>query len=377
MKISGDWLNRPDTQRLCRLLEDAGFQALFVGGCVRNALIGAPVADIDIATDATPDLVTNIARKGHFKVIPTGIDHGTVTVIAGGIVHEITTFRRDVETDGRHATVAFSTSLIEDASRRDFTMNALYARRDGNVVDPLSGLEDLQARRLRFVGDAQQRIREDYLRILRFFRFHAWYGDAEAGLDAEGYAACAALSAGIETLSKERIGSEMRKLLSAPDPSPAVAAMAQAGILARVLPGAEATALPVLVHFGATDWIARLSVLGGAEVAENLRLSKAEARKLATCREELGSLRGPAELAYRFGSALARDIVLARAAIFTTPPPEDLEQRLAIGEGAKLPVRPIDLMPAFTGAALGDELRRMEARWIASGFKLTRAELMR
>jgi poly(A) polymerase len=377
MKISGAWLDRPETQNLCRLLEDAGFQALFVGGCVRNALIGAPVSDLDIATDATPENVTNIAKNGGYKVIPTGIDHGTVTVIAGGIAHEITTFRRDVETDGRHATVAFSTSLIEDASRRDFTMNALYASRDGEVVDPLSGLWDLEARKVRFVGEADQRIREDYLRILRFFRFHAWYGDVEAGLDAEGYGACAFLSAGIETLSKERIGAEMRKLLSAPDPSPAIAAMAQAGILARVLPGADPVALPVLVHFGAKDWIARLSVLGGEEVCDLLRLSKAEARRLALLRTEMGGTRGAKELAYRHGASIARDIVLTRAAVFTTPPPEELEQMLAFGAGVTMPVQPADLMPAFEGAALGEELRRIEAAWIASGFKLTRAELMR
>jgi poly(A) polymerase len=377
MNISGEWLDRAETQNLCRLLEEAGFQALFVGGCVRNPLIGAPVSDIDIATDAMPQTVTNIAKSGGYRAIPTGIDHGTVTVIAGGIGHEITTFRRDVETDGRHAIVAFSTSLIEDASRRDFTMNALYARRDGVVVDPLSGIEDLQARRVRFVGDAMQRIREDYLRILRFFRFYAWYGDAEAGLDAEGYAACASLSAGIETLSKERIGTEMGKLLSAPDPSPAIAAMAQAGILARILPGADAVALPVLVHFGASDWIARLSVLGGEGASESLRLSKAEARRLALLRSEIGEMRGAGELAYRYGSSVARDIVLARAAIFTTSPPAELEQMLALGAAAKLPVKPADLMPTFVGAALGAELQRIEAAWIASGFTLTRAELMR
>ncbi|MFZ1479437.1 MAG: CCA tRNA nucleotidyltransferase, partial [Paracoccaceae bacterium] len=248
MKVSGQWLERAETQKVCSALRDAGWQALPVGGCVRNALLGVPVADVDIATDARPETVSDLAKKAGFKVVPTGIEHGTVTVIAGGVPYEITTFRRDVETDGRRAVVAFSDRLEDDAARRDFTMNALYALPDGTVIDPLGGIADLKARRVRFVGDAGTRIREDYLRILRFFRFHAWYGDSGAGLDADGLAACAELSAGIETLSSERLGAEMRKLLAAADPAPAVAAMAQAGVLRQVLPGADHRALAPLVH---------------------------------------------------------------------------------------------------------------------------------
>ncbi|MBL9056165.1 MAG: CCA tRNA nucleotidyltransferase, partial [Rhodobacteraceae bacterium] len=167
MKVSGDWLQAEPTQALCAALEAAGFQALFVGGCVRNTLLGVEVGDIDIASDATPETVSDIAVRAGFRVVPTGIEHGTVTVIAGGIAHEVTTFRRDVETDGRRATVAFSSDVAEDAARRDFTMNALYARADGSVIDPLGGLPDLLARHVRFVGEPEARIREDYLRILR------------------------------------------------------------------------------------------------------------------------------------------------------------------------------------------------------------------
>ena len=179
MNLAGNWLAHPGTQGLCKALEAAGYRALFVGGCVRNAILGVPVADIDLATDATPDVVTRVAEGAGFKVIPTGIDHGTVTVVASGLPHEVTTFRRDVETDGRRAVVAFSTRIEEDASRRDLTMNALYADATGLVIDPLGGLADTLARRVRFVGDPETRIREDYLRILRFFRFHAAYGDPE------------------------------------------------------------------------------------------------------------------------------------------------------------------------------------------------------
>ena len=251
MKVLGAWMEHPATQAVCAALTAAGYRALFVGGCVRNALLAMPVADVDIATDARPEAVTALAEQAGFKVVPTGIDHGTVTVIAEGIPHEVTTFRRDVATDGRRAVVAFATRIEDDAMRRDFTMNALYAEADGRVIDPLGGLRDLIARRMRFVGTAEARIAEDYLRILRFFRFHAWYGDPDQGIDPEGLAACATLSAGLETLSAERVGAEMRKLLAAPDPAPSLASMAQSGVLQRVLPGAEARALPVLVHLEA------------------------------------------------------------------------------------------------------------------------------
>ncbi|MCX8507347.1 MAG: CCA tRNA nucleotidyltransferase, partial [Rhodobacteraceae bacterium] len=248
MRIDGDWIKAPGLQQVLACLSGAGHAAYLVGGCVRNALMGLPVTDLDISTDALPLRVSALAKAAGLKVVPTGIEHGTVTVVAQGAPHEVTTFRRDVQTDGRRAVVAFSTRIEEDAARRDFTMNALYADRTGAVVDPLGGIADLRARRLRFVGRPEDRIREDYLRILRFFRFHALYGDVAEGLDPEGLAACAAHSAGIETLSRERVGHEMRKLLAAADPAPAVAAMQASGVLAHSLPGADPRALAPLVH---------------------------------------------------------------------------------------------------------------------------------
>lgn len=374
MKVTGDWLAHHGTQSLCRALAQAGYQALFVGGCVRNALIDAPVADIDIATDALPQAVSDIAEKAGFKVVPTGIDHGTVTVIAMGVPHEVTTFRRDVTTDGRRATVAFATDVATDAMRRDLTMNALYARANGDVVDPLGGLPDLLARRVRFVGEPNQRIIEDYLRILRFFRFFAWYGDPDEGLDAEGLAACAENSAGIETLSRERIGAELCKLLSAPNPSQAVAAMAQSGVLAATLPGADAKALPLAVHFGLETWQARLAVIGGA--IDSLRLPRADVAQMTLIRDEFGSGRGPGELAYRHGLPTARAIVLGRAAIFETPPALDWQNHAEYGAKAQFPVAAADLMPAFQGPALGMRLRELESRWVASGFAMTKDALL-
>ncbi|WP_151718900.1 CCA tRNA nucleotidyltransferase [Gemmobacter serpentinus] len=379
MRIEDDWITRGGTQALCRALSQTGHRALFVGGCVRNALLGVPVSDIDLATDALPETVSDIAKKAGFKVVPTGIAHGTVTVIAGGIPHEVTTFRRDVQTDGRRAVVAFSGQIEEDAKRRDFTMNALYAEADGTVIDPLGGLPDLLARRLRFVGDAETRIREDYLRILRFFRFHAWYGDPDHGIDAEGLAACAALSAGIETLSAERIGAEMRKLLAAPDPGPAVAAMAQAGILAHVLPGADHRALAPLVHLEADlppRWLRRLAVLGGEDPSDIWRLSRAESRDFGLLRDASREDGSAAVLGYRLKSHLAADAILARAAMIGAPPPPGWQGEVARGADARFPVGSADLMPALTGAALGARLKELEQLWFASDLRATRQDLL-
>lgn len=379
MKVTGDWLARPETRAVCAALTAGGHRALFVGGCVRNALLARPVADVDIATDARPDEVVALSRAAGLKPVPTGIDHGTVTVVSGGIPHEVTTFRRDAQTDGRHAVVVYSGDIAEDAARRDFTMNALYATPDGAVVDPLGGLPDLWARRLRFVGDPRRRIAEDYLRILRFFRFHAWYADPAGGIDAEGLAGCAELAGGLDLLSRERVGAEMRKLLSAPDPAPAVAAMAASGILGRVLPGALPDALAPLVHLQSPlppRWLPRLVVLGGAGVPDRLRLSRAEAAALETLRGGIAAPDGPAVLGYRHGPDMAADIVLARAALTGAPPAPDWPQEAARGAAARFPVTAADLLPALSGRALGQRLAELEARWIGSDFSLSREALL-
>lgn len=375
MRLSGDWLHHPGTRRLCTALEEAGHQALFVGGCVRNALLGQPVADLDLATDATPDQVMALATAAGLRAVPTGIAHGTVTVIADHLAHEVTTFRRDVETFGRHATVAFSPRIADDAARRDFTMNALYARPDGTLVDPLKGLPDLLARRVRFVGDPQARIAEDYLRILRFFRFHAWYGDPDQGLDAEALAAIATSQDGLAQISRERIGHELRKLLAAPDPGPALAAMQATGVLARLLPGADPRSIGPLVHLehGATPrWQRRLVALGGS--GADLRLSRHDMAALDRIHQAL-ALPLP-EAAWRLGAEAATDAALITAATLGQPLPPDTEDRIARAAAARFPVTAADLMPYHQGAALGAALKRLESRWIASGFALGPADLL-
>nr|WP_240512224.1 CCA tRNA nucleotidyltransferase [Pseudoruegeria sp. SK021] len=359
----------------------AGHRVLFVGGCVRNAVLGRAASDLDLATDAVPEAVIAAVEAAGLKAVPTGIEHGTVTVVSGGRGFEVTTFRRDVETDGRRAVVQFSTRMDEDAQRRDFTMNALYADRCGQVLDPIGGLEDLQAGRVRFIGDALARIAEDYLRILRFFRFHAWYADPAEGIDAEGLAACAAGVDGLDRLPAERIWQELRKLLAAPDPAPAVAAMAQSGVLARVMPGAVPDGLTVLVALEteaglAPDPLRRMVALGGPDPAQRLRLSRADARTGAQLRAGVSDGASAATLAWRFGAAVAWDIGVLRAALIGGGLPFGWAEAVARGAAAQFPISASDLMPAFTGPALGARLKQLQQHWIASDLTLDRDGLL-
>ena len=213
-RVSGAWLQSRAIRKVFAALKAGDAEARIVGGAVRNALIDRPVKEVDIATTALPEDVMRLAREAGLGAHPTGIDHGTVTVVADGIPFEVTTLRRDVETDGRHAVVAFTTTWEEDAARRDFTINALYCDDDGTLYDPVGGLDDLRKRRVRFIGDPRARIREDYLRILRFFRFSADYGNGQ--IDPTGLAAADGLKDGLALLSSERVRAEILKLLAAP-----------------------------------------------------------------------------------------------------------------------------------------------------------------
>jgi len=379
MRLTGDWLTDPRTLRVFDAIENSGHRLYYVGGVVRNAALGLPVSDIDLSTDARPEVVTEAVEARGLKAVPTGVDHGTVTVVSDGLAHEVTTFRHDVETDGRRAVVAFSDRLEDDAARRDFTINALYADRRGVVIDTVGGLADLAARRLRFVGDAEARIREDYLRILRFFRFHAHYADTGAGFDPDTLAAIAANAGGIETLSAERTGRELLRLLEANDPAPELATMAAVGVLDRVLPGANAAAVARLVDLEegeVPDDLRRLAALGGENAAERLRLSRAETRRLALLRKGVESGAGLAEVAWREGADTAWDVARLRAAATGTQLAPDTSARIEEGAKAEFPLRPEDLMPTYEGAALGARLAELEARWIASGFSESRDELL-
>lgn len=237
MTIDQPWLQAAPVQKVLALLNTGGGQARVSGGAVRNALLDQPVGDVDIATALLPDEVIQRAEENGVRAVPTGYEHGTVTLVVDGQAFEVTTLRADVETDGRHAVVRFGTDWTEDARRRDLTMNALYCEADGTVFDPLDGRADVEARRVRFIGDARSRIREDRLRILRFFRFFAWYGAFRP--DADGLRACVKEKNGLRNLSAERIWQELIKLLAAPDPSRALLWMRQTGVLSVVLEESE------------------------------------------------------------------------------------------------------------------------------------------
>jgi len=366
------WTARADLAALVAALDPAGEGLVrYVGGAVRDTLMGLPVKDIDMATPLEPaEVIARLTAAG-IRSVPTGLAHGTVTaVIAGGPV-EITTLRRDVSTDGRHATVAFSHSWQEDAARRDFTINALYADPVTLAVhDFFDGLADLAARRLRFIGEAEARIREDYLRILRYFRFQARFGSLPA--DPEAEQACAALAPGMKGLSRERIASELMALLALPDPAPTVARMAALGVLREILPEADAAALAPLIAAEAAQGLApealrRFAALLPADpataelVGARLRLSLAQRKHLALVAART-TLEGDARaLAYRVGRAAAIDRLLLTGA------------SCAALEGWDIPQFPLKggavvARGVRAGPDVARILRAVEARWVAESF---------
>jgi poly(A) polymerase len=381
------WMTAPETRAVIAALGPE--KARFVGGSVRNALMGLAVIDVDIATPLVPAEVTNRLEAAGINAVPTGIEHGTITAVIDRKPFEITTLRRDVETDGRHAVVAFSQDWAEDAKRRDFTMNALYAAADGTLFDYTGGVEDLKAGHVRFVGDAATRIREDYLRILRLFRFHAWYGKGE--IDSEALRAAAAEKAGLASLSGERIQKEMLRLLEAESPMPSLRAMAATGILAEILPGAlQLGRLERLVaidtdSFFSPDPVLRLAALfpdAGtvAMVAERFRLSNANTARLTDivgAQEKIVSylsIKEVRRLLYGLGLARFRDRVFLRWA-------EDSKESNAVQWRALLAMADAWQRPKFPltgqnvkaagvpeGPLVGRILAEVEEWWIESDF---------
>ena len=401
------WLEDKDLQRLLAALSADGEEARVAGGAVRNALLGQEVADIDIATTNLPDATIARAEAAGFKTVPTGKEHGTITVVAHHHPFEVTTLRDDVETDGRRAKVVFGRDWKRDAERRDFTFNALYARADGTVIDLVGGLKDLEERRVRFIGDAEARIREDYLRILRFFRFFATYGEGRP--DAEGLKACAKLKGGMSRLSAERVWAEMRRLLSARDPSRALLWMRTTGVLSAILPETEKWGIdaihPLVAAEADLGWkpdpLLRLAAMVPPDperlqaMAERLRLSKADGGRLVSWARapEIApetDERAFAAMLYRHGGdgvadrlrlslasargkAVAETAELHRAAGFSR-----LLRKAESWERPQLPIRGADLIAqgARQGPQLGRLLWRLEEEWIDSGFALDRGALM-
>ncbi|MCI5047423.1 MAG: CCA tRNA nucleotidyltransferase [Aquisalinus sp.] len=328
-KADFDWISHPSLTQIMQALENhhAG-SAMFVGGCVRDSLIGNPPqlgqddtpTDIDIATRLTPDETITALKTAGLKAIPTGYDHGTITAVADGLVAEITTLRADIETDGRHATVAYTTDWQQDWQRRDFTINAMYLTPDGKLFDPAGGRQDLQKEKVAFIGDAHTRIREDYLRILRFYRFSARYA---RDLDQTGHAACAALASGLQQISAERITMELRKILAGPRLPFVLTALQDAGILAAIMPqpadiATTSRAFDLARQTGHASPELYLAALWDdpQEVTDRLRLSNAQSQRMtaaSTNRDWLATQPDDTrarELLYRHGTEALQDASL-------------------------------------------------------------------
>ena len=384
------WLKAAETQKLLAALEAArAGGSRFVGGCVRNTLLGAPVDDLDIATQLTPDRVTEIAQAAGFAAHPTGIEHGTVTVVVNRQPFEVTTLRRDVSTDGRRATVAFTESWEEDAQRRDFRMNALYADAQGQIHDPTGGgLDDVRAGRVIFIGDAATRIKEDYLRILRFFRFNAWY--AKTPLDPHGLDACADLVAGLDTLSVERVWKEVKKLLGAPDPRAAWEGMTAIEVRARALPEMDNTPrLRALMDLEADLMLPVDAMTRIAAALEDQEAARALSRRLKLSNEErdrlvaaLGddakitsymSLREMRRAIYKLGNEAFRDrVMLAWAASGNDKAQawRALVAHATMWKPPRLPLTGDEVMAAGVpaGPKVGLIMREVEDWWIDADF---------
>ncbi len=384
--------DEPKLARLLSVLDGAGEETRIVGGALRNALLGQHVSEIDLATTALPQVVEERCKAAGLRTIPTGIDHGTITVLVDGTPFEVTTLREDVETDGRRAVVRFGRDFSHDAIRRDFTINALSLSADGTIHDYVGGLDDLIAKRVRFIGVARERIREDYLRSLRFFRFHAAYADGP--LDAEGFAAIIVEREGLRTLSRERIRAELMKLLITRRAADVVEAMSQAGIFAHLLKTIiyPARLFKVMAIEAARNTPAnallRLAAIcvaipdDASALRDDLRLSNAEQTQLQNVGAILASLHAhPAldaaalkTLLFRHHRAAVCDALTLAHAI-SGPAPDDSDwmkawDYLATAPVPKFPFSGADLMAKGlkSGRGLGDALKGLEETWIAAGF---------
>ena len=391
-RIAGDWLHAPSLNALFDLIEAQGAAARVNGGAVRNALLGQRVADVDLSTTLHPGAVMAMLERAGHKGIGTGLDHGTVTAVIDGHPYEVTTLRRDVATDGRRAVVAFTDDWREDALRRDLTMNALYCDRDGTVFDPLGGLPDVRNRIVRFVEDADRRIREDNLRILRFFRFFAWYGRHRP--DAEGLKACARHRDGIASLSAERVWSEFARLLAAPDPTRAILWMRTTGVLRAVLPEGDRWGIdslaPLVAAEAEHDWtpdavLRLMAILPPSEptltaLAARLKLpNTVRARLLAWAATPLPPMQDETAFArtlYRGDRQAILDRL--RLAIAAGEDRDAMLTQAMAFERPTFPLRGADLIACGMepGPAVSRRLAELEERWISSDFTVTADSLL-
>lgn len=375
------WLQQEETKAIFAALDGARGRTRAVGGAVRDTILGLPrsTPDIDLATELVPDEVIARAEAAGIAWYPTGIDHGTVTLRLGDILAEVTTLRQDAETDGRHAKVVFGTDWLEDARRRDFTLNALYCGADGTLFDPLDGLHDALAGRIRFIGDADRRIREDGLRVYRFFRFSASHGGQV--LDPDGLQACGRAVGSLGHLSAERIGAEMLRMLALPKVAQTLAAMAAINLVP--LAQRQLDALGAYENLGGQSAVARLALLGDLEGARSRWRLSNDLVSAAAKAERAGALLAEGQIgeaAYRFGE-LAVEALAMEAARYNWSCERLAETARELGRVhlVPFPLSGHDLagLGMLPGPALGAELKRLERLWIDSGFALEKAELLR
>lgn len=379
-RIPSALLDHEELTRLFGALRPVG-GALIVGGAVRDSLLGLSPKDVDLATPAPPDLVMRTLDEAGIRTVPTGLEYGVITAVMAGNAYEVTTFRRDVECDGRRAVTSWGASLEEDAQRRDLTINALYADEDGRVIDPTGGLSDLRARRIRFVGNAEDRIREDRLRAFRMYRFWSRFGDPDPASHAEAIAAAGAFAGDFGAVSRERIGQEMLGLLSTGDPRPQIREMARAGVWADAAGAADAGAVIAVIgtereRISPVSVLARFAPLGEAVIRDMMRLPKALSGAVVRV-EEAARWADPAEAAWKYGREVAEASVLLRASRgFPVLAPDEAQARVAHGEAASFPVSAADL-PHLAGRDLGQALRRAQACWLGNALAGDKGEILR
>lgn len=382
MRIACDWLSDPDVVQVFDLLQSGGNRVYAVGGCVRDTLLGKTPRDVDFATDARPETVISLANDADIGVLLHGARFGTVTLIISMKPQDITSFRKDIRTDGRHADVAYTNELELDARRRDFTINAMYVNREGLVIDPVGGLKDIASGRVRFVGDARKRIEEDTLRVLRFFRINAELGNLPVTYDAEAYRAVAACNRGRLTgLSGYRITSEMLKLLAADIAIPTLSAMSETGILPTLFPDADIDAARRLTMLEqeldiVPDAARMLYLLGTPALNGQPELPRRTRLHLDSIRKCLDDDMSVDQAGYRFGLMEAISSALLRATLGDQIPPADLCDRAYHAAVQKMPVAASDLIPLVERTEISRHLRKMEDSWIASGFTMTKQELL-
>jgi poly(A) polymerase len=380
-KLENNWLNQASAQCLSKAFKNYGHQALFVGGCVRNSILKVPVTDIDMATDALPETIIKISKENNFKFILTGLTHGTITIIIDKIAYQITTFRSDIANDGRYAKVEFTTSLLLDASRRDLTINALYCDSYGKVIDPLNVLEDLNNRIIKFIGDPNKRIAEDYLRILRFFRFQAIYGNEMLEIDVPALAACREHKSKLATLSKERITSELRKLFLSNNPTRTIIKMIDTGILNQLFDNCSINSFISYIEAEKKykieiNWIGRLLSLQGSNIEEVLTLTRRELKMIKYTKKAIEQNVPIFEFSYYNGMEYGIMYLLLQHGMKKTTLNKILINKVSSIVTRKFPVTAKDLMPKLKGKKLGDELKKLESQWIESDFTLNKNQLL-